>query len=79
MLRCTKMSPGCAPQRVVSGQRESEQPSQSNGGDWPFARAGKRFGRALEVSRRQSWLEARNCWNASGRFFFLRGGLCLGY
>jgi len=29
MLRCTKTSPGWSPKRVVSGTRESEQPSQT--------------------------------------------------
>jgi len=29
MLRCVKTSPGCKPRRVVSGTRESEQPSQT--------------------------------------------------
>lgn len=32
MLRCTKQVPGLAPRMVVSGWRESEQPSQRMGG-----------------------------------------------
>ena len=42
MLRCVKTSPGCRPRRVVSGTRESEQPSQTESG----VREGK--GRASE-------------------------------
>lgn len=32
MFRCVNTSPGCRPRRVVSGTRESEQPSQTAGG-----------------------------------------------
>jgi len=44
MLRCTNTSPGCRPRIVVSGQRESEQPSQRIWGDCPLASLGKKFG-----------------------------------
>jgi len=44
MLRWAKMEPGGRFSSVVSGTRESEQPSQRIWGCWPFARVGKRSG-----------------------------------
>jgi hypothetical protein len=44
MLRWTKTSPGCRPRTVVSGMRESEQPSQRIVGVCPVASVGKKEG-----------------------------------
>ena len=44
MLRWTKTSPGWRPSTVVSGTRESEQPSQRILGCWPVARVGEEGG-----------------------------------
>jgi hypothetical protein len=44
MLQWTKTSPGWRPRTVVSGMRESEQPSHRIVGDWPLARVGTKEG-----------------------------------
>ena len=65
MLRWTNTSPGCRPRRVVSGTRESEQPSHRMAGDCPLARVGKRSGWDLETEDAQSLLEVRALVKAS--------------
>ena len=59
MLRCTKTWPGSRSKRVVSGARESEQPSQRILGDWPLARAGNRSGLWWAVRSAQALLRSR--------------------
>lgn len=69
MLRWTKTSPGWRSKRVVSGTRESEQPSQRICGDWPAEREGKRPGLVVEVRVAQVVLRARRVrgWALRGK------------
>jgi hypothetical protein len=57
MLRWTKTSPGWRPRSVVSGTRESEQPSQRIEGDCPVASLGKKSGFWLAVEPAQAALQ----------------------
>lgn len=53
---------------VVSGMRESEQPSQRMDGDWPFAEVGKKEGEEVWRSVAQRWLASRATLKALSSF-----------
>ena len=61
MLRCVNIVPGGRARRVDSGTRESEQPIQRRGGDWPFERV--RW--SVVVEEAQCALEVRADWKWS--------------
>ena len=69
MLRWTKMSPGPRPVSVVSGTRESEQPSQRMDGCWEVEREGKRSGLWWQVSSAQ-WALVERRWEMMGSLFW---------
>ena len=56
MFLCVKTSPGFRPRRVVSGMRESEQPSHRISGACPLAEVGKKSGALFAVSAAHCWL-----------------------
>lgn len=54
MLRWVKTSPGLRPRIVVSGTRESEQPSHRTAGLWPLERLGKKLASAALILEDQA-------------------------
>ena len=62
MLRWTNTWPGSRSRRVVSGARESEQPSQRMVGCWDLASAGNKSGLDSAVRWAQALLRSSWGW-----------------